>query len=83
MNNYYDLKYKQIILKTNIIFINEFLKRYSYLNNYNKLLLDTLINNKDIISKNSYLVIPDSWNRLLRKFNLIYSESEYKNKIKN
>jgi hypothetical protein len=47
------------------------------------LLLDTLINNKDIISKKSYLVIPDSWNKLLRKFNLIYSESEHKDKIKN
>ena len=82
VDNYYDLKHKQIILKTNIIFINEFLKRYNYLNNYNKLLLDILINNKDIISKNSYIVIPDSWSTLLKEFNLIYSESEYKEKIK-
>jgi hypothetical protein len=29
------------------------------------------------------LVIPDSWNKLLRKLNLIYSESEHKDKIKN
>ena len=80
IDNYYELKKKETVLKTNIIFINEFIKRYNYLNNYNKLLLDTLINNKDVISKNSYIVIPDSGDQLLRSFDLIFTETEYKNK---
>ena len=79
-NNYYELKNKQNILNTNIIFIQEFLKRYNYLNGYTKLLLDTLINNKDIISKESYIVIPDSGNQLLRNFDLIFTEEEHKQK---
>lgn len=80
IDNYYILKNNQTILKTNIIFINEFIKRYNYLNNYNKLLLDTLINNKDIITKDSFIVIPDSWDQLLRSFDLIFTEEEYKQK---
>ncbi len=80
IDNYYKLKQKETILKTNIIIINEFIKRYVYLNNYNKLLLDTLINNKDIISKNSYIVIPDSGDQLLKSFDLIFTEEEYKQK---
>ena len=80
VENYYDLKYKEISLKTNIIFIWEFIKRNIILNNYNKWLLDTLINNKDIISKNSFIVIPSSWSDLLKDFNLIFTEEEYKNK---
>ena len=79
-NEYYDFKNNQNILNTNIVFIQEFLKKYSYLNNYNKLLLDTLINNKDIISKESYIVIPDSGDQLLREFDLIFTEQEYKQK---
>ena len=79
-NNYYELKNKQNILNTNIIFIQEFLKRYNYLNGYTKLLLDTLINNKDIISKESYIVIPDSGDQLLRNFDLIFTEEEHKQK---
>lgn len=64
--------------RTYIIFIDKFIAYYTYLNNYNKKLLDTLINNKDIIVKNSQLVIPDSGSDLLKSLNLIYSEDEFK-----
>lgn len=65
--------------RTYIIFIDKFLAYYTYLNNYNKKLLDTLINNRDLIVKNSQLVIPDSWSDLLKSLNLIYSEADFKN----
>lgn len=64
--------------RTYIIFIDKFIAYYTYLNNYNKKLLDTLINNKDILVKNSQLVIPDSGSDLLKSLNLIYSEDEFK-----
>ena len=82
MNNYYDLKRKEAILKTHLVLINWFQKEYNSINSYNKVLLDTLINNKDIISKDSYLVIPDSWDTLLEQFNLVINEEEYKATIK-
>jgi hypothetical protein len=37
-----------------------------------------LINNKDAIIKEAYVVIPDTWVEFLRDFNLLYDESEYK-----
>jgi hypothetical protein len=45
---------------TDIVFINQFIKQHNFLNNYNKGILDTLINNKEAIINQSYVVIPDS-----------------------
>jgi len=83
MDNYYDLKNKEAIIRTNILLINELLKRYKYLNNINKKLLDNFILNKVSISNWTYIVIPDSWNELLKEFNLIYTEEEFREKEKN
>lgn len=80
INSYYSLKSKETKLKLYLVFINNFLSNYNSINNYNKLLLDTLINNKDIITKWSYVVIPDSWDDLIWNFGLIISESDYKTK---
>ena len=75
---YYSLKEKETILKTNIIFINNFLNKYAILNKYNYNLINALSLNKDIISKDSYLVIPNSGTKILKEFELLYSEDEYK-----
>lgn len=64
--------------RTYIVFINKFLNSYAILNNYNKVLLDTLINNKEILIKNTQVVIPDSWSNLLKELNLIYEEKDWK-----
>ena len=64
--------------RTHLIFINQYIKQYEYLNNYNKTVLDALINNRDAISKNSYVVIPDTWTEVLRDLNLIINESDFK-----
>jgi hypothetical protein len=60
INNYIVLKNDYIYARTYLIFVNKFLNQYTFLNEYNKVLLDTLINNKDILSKNSFIVLPDS-----------------------
>ena len=46
----------------------------------NKKLLDTLINNKDIIVKWTKVVIPSTWIEALRKLDLIVDEKDYKAK---
>lgn len=80
INQYLELKKQYYYSRTYIIYINHFLSEYNYLNKYNKLLLDTLINNKDALIKNAYVVIPDSWSSLLKKFDLIYYENQIKSK---
>ncbi len=77
LDSYYELKYKEISLRTNTVFLWEFIKRYNALNNYSKLLLDTFVTNKDIIVKNSYIVIPNSWTKILENFDLIFSEDAF------
>jgi len=66
--------------KTHIIFINQYLKYYANLNNSNKKLLDTLINNKEAIIKNTKIIIPDTWIWALKKLDLIVDEKNYKSK---
>jgi len=78
INNYLEQKNKYNYARTYIIYINQFLKEYVVLNEYNKILLDTLINNKDAIVKESFIVIPNTWTSLLKEFDLLYEETEYK-----
>jgi hypothetical protein len=78
INNYIVLKNDYIYARTYLIFINKFLSQYTFLNEYNKVLLDTLVNNKDILSKKSFIVLPDSWDQLLKDMNIIFDEQTYK-----
>jgi len=78
VDSYYSLKHQQTILKTNIIFINNFLKKYTILISYNSKIIEVIELNKDALSKNSYVVIPKSWTKLLKEFELLYSEDEFK-----
>jgi len=78
IEQFYKLKHKEVVLHTNIVFINKFLKEYNSLNKYNSTLLDSLVNNRDIISKESYLVIPSSWTKILKDFDLMIDEKTYK-----
>jgi hypothetical protein len=60
IDNYLLEKNKYYFARTYIIYINQFLREYQQLNDYNKNLLDVLINNKEAIIKETYLVIPNN-----------------------
>ena len=70
-------------LRTYIVFINNFLSYYNVLNNYNLNLINVFSSNKDAIEKGSYVVLPASGNDILKEYWLLYTEAEYKNKLKN
>lgn len=78
VDEYLVIKTKMDNAKIYIIFINKFLNYYTVLNNYNKKLLDTLINNKEILVKNSQVVIPDTWSEILKELKILYSEKDWK-----
>ncbi len=82
INKYVELKENYNSKKVKVVYINHFLKQYTFLNNYTKILLDTLINNKEAIINKWHIVIPDSWDDLIKKFDLIYSETKWKNELK-
>jgi flagellar biosynthesis chaperone FliJ len=74
------LKAKQdtVYAQTYSLFLKRSLNQYIALNDYNKVLLDTLINNKEALIKNATVVLPDSGTGLLKKLNLLRTESEHK-----
>ena len=76
-------KDKNTYATTYLVFLWKFIDSYTILNAYNKVLLDTLINNKEPLIKNVTIVMPDSWTNLMKKFNLIKTEAEFKSSIKN
>lgn len=78
VQEYFGLRAEYTYARTHIIYINQFVRQYNFLNNYNKALLDTLINNKAALASGSFVVVPDSGSDLLRKLNLIYDEQEFK-----
>lgn len=71
------LKQENTSVRTYIIFIDRILWNYQILNNYNTKLLWVLNKNKDIIIKNSYIVLPNSWGEILQDLNVLYSEKEW------
>lgn len=80
IEKYLEIKNNYFYARTYIVYINQFLREYNALNKYNKELLDTLINNKNALIQSSFVVIPDSWSKLLKNFDLLYTEEEYKSK---
>lgn len=79
IEKYTQLKEKFYFSRTYIIYINQFLAEYNFLNEYNKRLLDILINNKEAIIKDAFIVIPDTSDvDALRSFDLIFDEKEVK-----
>lgn len=81
LERYYVLRAEYTEMFTDIVFINQFLKQHSFLNNYNKVILDTLINNKEAIINQSYVVIPDSGDQYLRPLELLFDEADIKAKL--
>lgn len=81
ISEYLDLKNDYVYARTYLIFVNKFLIQYDFLNNYNKKMLDTLINNKDALTKKSFIVIPDSGDSFLREMKLIFDENVYKSEL--
>lgn len=78
INKYLEFKQEYYYSRTYIVYINHFLSEYTFLSEYNKKLLDTIINNKEAIIKDAYIVIPDSGTELMQDFNLIYTEEQFK-----
>ncbi|EKE28057.1 MAG: hypothetical protein ACD_3C00106G0016 [uncultured bacterium (gcode 4)] len=74
---------KNTYSKTYLVFLWKFIDSYVILNEYNKVLLDTLINNKEALIKNVTIVMPDSWTNLMKRFNLIKTEAEFKSSMQN
>ncbi len=74
IENFLNAKAKYNYNYTYIIFINQYLNQYKHLNNANKKLLDTLINNKEALVRNTHIVIPSTGIKNLKKLNLIINE---------
>ena len=78
MDNYLIETNNYNIAQSNLMFARYFVQKYLEFSVKNKVLLDTLINNKDALSNGSFIVIPDSGTDLLKSLNLIFDESDIK-----
>lgn len=78
IDHFLEIKKENTNALTYIVFVNKFIDYYTTLNNYNKKVLDTLINNKEILIKNTQVVIPDTGWELLKQLKLLYTEEEWK-----
>ncbi|MDD2565387.1 MAG: hypothetical protein PHZ26_00475 [Candidatus Gracilibacteria bacterium] len=83
LDEYLVEKDKNTYATTYLVFVSKFIQSYTLLNTYNKVLLDTLINNKEALVKNVTVVLPDSGTNLMKKFNLVKTEAEFKSGTQN
>ena len=63
-----------------LTYLERFQKGYGILQGQNRKVLDTLINNREVLIKRSIVVIPDSGPDLLKQLGLITTEALYKEK---
>lgn len=61
---------------TDIVFINQFIEQYDFLNKYNVWRIDTINTNKQALIDETYVVVPNSWDAYLKSFDLIFDENE-------
>lgn len=78
LNTYLSEKQKNTYARTYLVFLGKFVSTYQTMNSYNKILLDTLINNKEALIKNVTVVLPDSGTTLMKQLNLVKTEAEWK-----
>lgn len=83
LDEYLKQKDENTYAKTYLVFIWKFIQSYAILNDYNKIAMDTLINNKEALIKNVTIVMPDSSTKLMKKFNLIKTEADFKKAMAN
>ena len=78
INDYVTAKNSENRAKVYLVYLQRFQRAYGILQWQNKVLLDTLINNREALIKHSTVVIPDSGSELLKKMGLIQTEEEAK-----
>lgn len=78
LTSYLAEKQKNTYARTYLVFLGKFVSTYQTMNAYNKIMLDTLINNKEALIKNVTVVLPDTGSTLMKQLNLIKTEAEWK-----
>lgn len=80
IDNYVTAKNQENRARVYLVYLQRFQRAYGILQGQNKILLDTLINNREALIKRATVVIPDSGSELLKKMGLIQTEEESKSK---
>jgi len=78
IDDYVNAKNQENRSKVYLAYLQRFQRAYGILQWQNKIILDTLINNREALIKQSVVVIPDSGSDLLKKMGLIQTEEEAK-----
>jgi hypothetical protein len=78
LNDFLEAQRVNTYSRTYRTFIGKFVQSYTALNAYNKIFLDTIINNKEALIKDVTIVLPDSGNALLQKLDLVKTEADWK-----
>ena len=56
--------------------MNQFIRQYAFLNDYNRSIINTLKVNRQQIINRDFIVIPESGNEFLRPLELIFDERD-------
>ena len=78
IGDYVNAKNQENRARVYLVYLERFQRAYGILQWQNKIVLDTLINNREALIKRSVVVIPDSGADLLKKMWLIQTEKEAK-----
>ncbi len=78
IDDYVKAKERESRARVYFVYLERFQRAYGILQAQNKIILDTVINNREALIKRSFVVIPDSGSNFLKQMGLIQSEAELK-----
>ena len=61
-------------LQSDIVFMNQFIRQYSFLNDFNAWIINTLKANRQQIIDRTFIVLPNTWNEFLRPLELLIDQ---------
>ena len=73
---YFSLRNEYTELFTDIVFINQYLRQYQFLNNYNTWIINALKVNRQQIIDGVYIVIPETGSQYIRPLELLFDEAD-------
>ena len=75
-DRFISLRSLQTELESDLVYMNQFIRQYAFLNDYNRSIINTLKVNRQQIINRDFIVIPESGNEFLRPLELIFDERD-------
>ena len=75
-DNFISLRTLETEIQSDLVYMNQFIRQYAFLNDYNVWIVNTLKSNRQQIIDRTFIVLPNTWNEFLRPLELLRDQDD-------